>query len=63
MEGKKTLGKIAMEEEVIVGEDGGVTGGIAMEVMEVVGEGGGIVGVNTAEGELTTLSRALKMNT
>ena len=33
-----------------------------MEVMEVVGEGGGIVGVNAAEGELTTLSRALKMN-
>ena len=63
MEGKKTLGKIAVEEVDVAGEDGGVARGITMEAMEVVGEGDGIIEVNAAEGELTTRSTTLKKNT
>ena len=68
------LRKIAMKELDVALEDGGVAGGAAMEVMVVAGEaamevmvvageGGGIAEVNAAEGELTTTSQALKMNT
>ena len=52
-----------MEELDVTVEDGGVAGGAAMEVMLVVEEGGGIARVNVVEGELTTTSQALKMNT
>ena len=74
MKGRKTPGKIIMEEVDVIrgnamegvevaGEDGGFIGENAMEGVEAAGEGGGIVGVNAAEGELTTRSKALKKNT
>ena len=56
MKGRKTPGKIVVEEVDVVREN-------AMEGVEVAGEDGGFVGGNAAEGELTTRSKALKQNT